>query len=654
MTSISARPHRSPPAATAGSRATFIRSAPTSTSRPRKPLDPHDARHSPCAKAENARHAPPRQFRHHARPRDAASSGGDRLFRAVGNRRPRRMDFRLPGGISGRHLQFCLQDDAERRTAFGHMVYFVRSDPRIHHRHHFRLLAGTGAVVLGIRGAAGRAFHRRHQQRAQNRAGGDRGALVRHGAGVKGRIVSIANRDRGADRRLPGGKGCRRRPAIAANLDGCGQTSGLLQSGGAIDAAVDHRDIPDQCRLRTGRRRGGRIHLLAARAWPPDLHRVQPVRPQHGLGRTLHADDHGVRPLLRDRHYRAGEPALETGNHHASGTGLRPMLNIRRRRMLLLTRIARAAAVIAILLAAPALAENKKVTLSQAFQSMLYLPLYVAIDEGFFTQQGLDLTKETAGAPTVALSAVISGSAQFSIHGPEWTAIAASKGAPVNVIANVVNGAAVWIATAPDFKFESIKDVKGQKVVTGLMPTTSTSLFMKLLKENGMDAKTDTDMIQVAIGTEPGPFVAKQADIAVMYEPGLDQAVAKGMKVVMGFPKSYGPYAFSAVTARNDVDPDAAQRVVNGMEMAMRFMAKNEARTVEIAKKELPTLDPVVVEAAVKRMLADGVYPPSVDIAADALKISMDTQIALGNLAAQPDYKAFVVKKFIEPALAMK
>ena len=322
--------------------------------------------------------------------------------------------------------------------------------------------------------------------------------------------------------------------------------------------------------------------------------------------------------------------------------------------MSLLARVTSATALIAILLAMPALAENRKVTLSQAFQSMLYLPLYVAIDEGFFTQQGLDLTKETAGAPTVALSAVISGSAQFSIHGPEWTAIAASKGAPVNIIANVVNGAAVWIATAPDVKFDSIKDVKGQKVVTGLMPTTSTSLFMKLLKENGMDPKTDVEMIQVAIGSEPGPFVAKQANIAVMYEPGLDQAVAKGMKVVLGFPKSYGPYAFSTVTARNDVDPDTAQRVVNGMEMAMRFMTKNEAKTVEIAKKEFPTLDPVVVEAAVKRMLGDGVYPPSVDITADALKVSMDTPIALGNLASQPDYKAFVVKKFIDQALAMK
>src|SRR3979411_2900832 len=249
------------------------------------------------------------------------------------------------------------------------------------------------------------------------------------------------------------------------------------------------------------------------------------------------------------------------------------MTNIWRRQMSLLTRIARATALISILLATPAVAENKKATLSQAFQSMLYLPLSVAIDEGFFTQQGLDLTKETAGAPTVALSAVISGSAQFSIHGPEWTAIAASKGAPVSIIANVVNGAAVWIATAPDFKFNSIKDIKGQKVVTGFMPTTRTSLFRKLLKENGMDAKTDVDMIQVAIGSEPGPFVGKQADVAVMYEPGLDQAVAKGMKVVLGFPKSYGAYAFSTVTARNDVDPDLAQRVVNGMEMAVGFIA---------------------------------------------------------------------------------
>jgi NitT/TauT family transport system substrate-binding protein len=86
--------------------------------------------------------------------------------------------------------------------------------------------------------------------------------------------------------------------------------------------------------------------------------------------------------------------------------------------------------------------------------------------------------------------------------------------------------------------------------------------------------------------------------------------------------------------------------------MAVRFMHKNEARTVEIAQKEFPNLEPAVVEAAVKRMLADNVYPTSVDITPDALKIALDTQIALGNLAAQPDYKSFVPRTYIDKAMA--
>ena len=301
-----------------------------------------------------------------------------------------------------------------------------------------------------------------------------------------------------------------------------------------------------------------------------------------------------------------------------------------------------------------AIAQNKKVTISQAFQSMLYLPLYVGINNGSFQKQGLDVTKETAGAPSAALAAVISGSAQFSLHGPEWPAIAASKGAPVQIVANCVNGAAVWIATTPDFKFNSIKDLKGETIVTGQMPTTSTSLLLKLLKENGMDGEKDIKMLQVPLGSEIGAFVAGQAKVAVMYEPGLDQAVAKGMKVVLGFPKLYGPYAFSAITSRTDADPDTVQRFVNGMEAALRSIRSDPAAAVAIAKKEFPTLDPVVVENAVKRMIEDNVYPPSVDITPAALKVSMDTQIALGNLAAQPVYDKFISSVYIKKALTIK
>jgi NitT/TauT family transport system substrate-binding protein len=318
-----------------------------------------------------------------------------------------------------------------------------------------------------------------------------------------------------------------------------------------------------------------------------------------------------------------------------------------------LTALTAAFALTVASISAPVLAADKKVTVSQAFQSMLYLPLYVAIDGGFFAKEGLDVTKQTAGSPSAALSAVLSGSAEFSLHGPEWTAVAAEKGADVDVIANVVNGAAVWIAAAPDVKFSSIKDVKDQVVVAGQMPTTSTSLFFKLLKENGM-SQSDIKLVQVPLGSEIGPLVAGQSKIAVMYEPGLDQAVAKGMKVVLGFPKLYGEYAFSSISAKRGVDPDAAARFVKGLQNALAYMQSNPAESAAIARKEFPTLDAAVVDAAVKRMLAEGVYPKNVDITPKALTVAMDTQIALGNLKAQPKYDTFIVHSYIQPALAAK
>ena len=184
------------------------------------------------------------------------------------------------------------------------------------------------------------------------------------------------------------------------------------------------------------------------------------------------------------------------------------------------------------------------------------------------------------------------------------------------------------------------------------MPTTSTSLFFKLLKEKGIDPEKDIKTVQVPIGSEIGAFVAGQGKVAVMYEPGLDQAVLKGMKVIFSFPKEYGPYAFSAISTKKDVDPDIAQRFVNGLQAAITLIKNDPAKAVEIAKKEFPQLDPAVVDAATKRMIADKVYPDSVDITPEALKVGLNTQIYLGNLKAQPDYKSFVAHNFIEKALS--
>ncbi|HEY0201816.1 MAG TPA: ABC transporter substrate-binding protein [Burkholderiaceae bacterium] len=301
-----------------------------------------------------------------------------------------------------------------------------------------------------------------------------------------------------------------------------------------------------------------------------------------------------------------------------------------------------------------AMAEGKKVVLSQLFQSIQLLPVYVGIDGGFFEKEGLQVSKQTAGSANAALSALLSGTADFSLHGPEWSAIAAEKGAAVQVIASVVSRPSFWIAAAPDAKFESIADLKGQTVVTGLMPTTSTSMFMKLLKQNGLTPGSDVKVTQVQIGSEPGPLLAGQAKFAVLYQPGLDQVAARGMKVVYGFSSMADAYTVAAISSRPDVDPDAATRFVKGLQDALVFMQRDVPGTIAIAKREFPSLEPAVVEAAVQRMVRERIYSTSVDISAPAFESSMATQVDLGNLKVMPAYDKVVSRRYIRAALGEK
>jgi NitT/TauT family transport system substrate-binding protein len=76
-----------------------------------------------------------------------------------------------------------------------------------------------------------------------------------------------------------------------------------------------------------------------------------------------------------------------------------------------------------------AVAQDQTVV-SAAFKSVFYLPVYFAEEHGYFKDEGLNVRIDVASSSTNALAAVIARSADFSLHGPEWTAISYSRGAP--------------------------------------------------------------------------------------------------------------------------------------------------------------------------------------------------------------------------------
>ena len=271
-----------------------------------------------------------------------------------------------------------------------------------------------------------------------------------------------------------------------------------------------------------------------------------------------------------------------------------------------------------LLLAASADAQPAKpVRISQAFQSLLYLPLYVAKDAGFFDEEGVSVTIATGGGGSQSWSAVIGGSADYSIHDPVFPTVSREKGGPGVVVGTICNAETMYaLAKKPEIKRTAdARDLltKGYKIATQPQPDSGWARVTQLANELKMEqgSKTFTNL-QVPIGSEMAAVFAGQADIGLSYPPVVEQAEAKGLYIVYSFTAASRPYLFSSLNTTRDFiakNPQAHQAVMNAFERASQYIYAYPEEAVKIGLKEFPDLDPKVVRKAIERMVADLSYP---------------------------------------------
>ena len=107
--------------------------------------------------------------------------------------------------------------------------------------------------------------------------------------------------------------------------------------------------------------------------------------------------------------------------------------------------------------------ELTKVTLNEVAHSIFYAPQYVAIEEGYFKDEGLDLTLVTGFGADKTITAVISGEADIGFMGAEASIYAYQEGAtdPVVNFAQLTQRAGNFLVAReemPDFKWDDLKD----------------------------------------------------------------------------------------------------------------------------------------------------------------------------------------------------
>lgn len=295
------------------------------------------------------------------------------------------------------------------------------------------------------------------------------------------------------------------------------------------------------------------------------------------------------------------------------------------------------------------------ILIAEAFHSLLYLPVYVARHEGMFAKHDIEVpTVRSAGSGPVALASVLSGEAQFSVHGPEHVGFARERGGQARAISAVANSAPVWVLAKQDVKFDSPADFKGKRVAVGLAPGTSNTLLKRILQDNNLEWGKDVRVTEVQNMLELGPVLAGSADIAVAYQPLVEQGLAQGLKLVHDFTEDYPEYAFSTInTAQKTIDtnPDLVKRFVQAINDSLALIHANPEAAKAVARKEFDSLDAATVDAAVQRMIDRNVYPPSVMITEKAFENAIGMQQFVGNIKGEMHYADLVDPSFAKSAM---
>ena len=319
----------------------------------------------------------------------------------------------------------------------------------------------------------------------------------------------------------------------------------------------------------------------------------------------------------------------------------------------------------AVLVIAPAaLADTlKPLTVAEPVHLIGYLPLYVAVHEGYFAEEGLDVTvvQATGGAH---VTAVVSGDA-FAVIGGVDSNLLANRGNadPVIGIANCVNRANVYLFArkglipVSDSDTDMAAFLKGTTIVAGRYGGSPNVLTRYLLKKVGLDPDTDVTLVENAdASTVTAMLEHGQGDIGNGGEPQISEGVTAGIweEPFVAFP-DLGDYAYSVIGVKQSTienDPETCEKFVRALMKALKVVDEDHELAARVLALEFDTLTEEGRQAALDRAYADHLWSVDGVISQQAVDTLMEVVISSGLYEGDYAYDELVDMRFVEAVAA--
>lgn len=239
---------------------------------------------------------------------------------------------------------------------------------------------------------------------------------------------------------------------------------------------------------------------------------------------------------------------------------------------------------------------NTKVVLTEVAHSIFYAPMYVAIEEGYFEEEGIDLELVNGFGADKVMTAVLSGDTDIGFMGSEssiYTYVGGTQDYVVNFAQLTQRAGNFLVAREPidDFSWDMLK---GKEVLGGRAGGMPEMVFEYILDKNGIDPKNDLSIDQsIDFGSTAAAFSGGQGEFTVEFEPHATLLEQKGDGYVvasLGEDSGYVPYtAFSAKKSYIDENGELIQSFTNALQRGMNYV--NSHTPEEIAKVIAPQFE---------------------------------------------------------------
>ena len=230
------------------------------------------------------------------------------------------------------------------------------------------------------------------------------------------------------------------------------------------------------------------------------------------------------------------------------------------------------------------------IQLNEVTRSVFYAPQYVAISNGFFKDEGLEIEITTGQGADKVMTSILSGQSDIGLCGPEAAIYVYNEGKEdyVEVFAQLTQKDGSFLVSKEATENFSWKDLIGKTVIPGRRGGVPYMTLEYVLKQNGINPKTDLildDSIQFDLMA--GAFSGGNAEYLTLFEPtaSMTQDAGKGYIVAsVGEEAGEVPYtAFCAKKSYIEKNQDIIEKFTNAIYNGEQWVKEHTAR--EVAEK---------------------------------------------------------------------